>query len=821
MKSYKIYGMSCAVCSSRVEKAVKGVSGVSSCSVNLLTNSMTVEGADDESIIAAVRAAGYDAASGVNEPLKKTGKDGKGDGKRILARLVVSLSILVFLMYISMGHVMWGWRLPRAIADSPMAIAIIQMLLSAAVLVVNQSFFINGVLGIVRRAPNMDSLVALGSSASYLWSVYLVLSAAVTGDSEHLIHGLYFESAAMIPALITLGKMLETMAKGKTTSAIRELIALAPSEAHVLVDGTEKCIPLDELRLDDVFVVRPGDSLPADGIVLRGSSAVDESALTGESTPVDKEEGAHVYAGSKNSSGYLECRVVKLGENTLIGEVVKMVSNAAATKAPIAKVADRVAGIFVPLVISLAFLTSVIWLFVNNSFGYALARGISVLVISCPCALGLATPVAIMVGGGVGARRGVLFKNATALELAGKCRVVALDKTGTVTEGSPVVSDIISFALDEGELIRIAASVEYKSEHPLALAVRKYASERAVELLEAEDFCALAGSGVSAKINGKPVIGGSYKFISKELGKKADALGEHYERLSSMGKTPLFFAMGGELIGIIAVSDKVKPDSREVIAELRKMGQRVVMLTGDNEISAAAIAREVGIEEFHAGIMPTEKADAVKSLSESGRVMMVGDGINDAPALAAADVGVAIGTGTDIAIDSADVVLMDPSLSGVVSAVKLGRAVLRNIKQNLFWAFCYNFIGIPLAAGVFVPLFNWDLEPMFGAAAMSVSSFLVVMNALRLNFGNYFKYESKVKDKNNKDENNMVMLSVKGMMCSHCEARVKEALMAVEGVSNADVSLKRKQAAVSLESEVPAEKLVEAVVSAGYKCEVK
>ncbi len=810
MKSYNVYGMSCAACSSRVEKAVKNVDGVTSCSVNLLTNSMSVEGADDESIIEAVRAAGYDASVKGKEKNVSASDDTK-DTKRILARLITSIAVLIVLMYISMGHVMWGWWLPDALASSPLAIAIIEMLLSGIVLVINQHFFVNGSLGIVRRAPNMDSLVAIGSMASYLWSIYVTLESAVTGNTEHLLHGLYFESAAMIPALITLGKMLEALAKGKTTSAIRSLMALAPPVAHILKDGVEKTVPIDELRLDDVFVVRPGDSLPADGVVIKGVSTVDESALTGESIPVEKGEGARVFQGSKNCSGYLECRVLKLGEDTLMGEVIKMVSDASASKAPIAKVADRVAGIFVPLVMSLAFITCLIWFFVNNSLGYALARGISVLVISCPCALGLATPVAIMVGSGIGARGGVLFKTASALELCGRTKTVALDKTGTITEGMPTVCDVVPVSCTETELVTIAASLEFKSEHPLALAVKRYAEELKLSLFETENFEALVGSGVRADINGHTVIGGSYKFISSELGFECER--ELYEKLSALGKTPLYFAKDKELLGVIAVSDKIKPDSRAAVSELQKMGVRVVMLTGDNEISAAAIANEIGIKDFCAGVLPSDKAAELASLSENGRVMMVGDGINDAPALTAADVGVAIGTGTDIAIESADVVLMDSSLSGVVSALKLGRAVLRNIKQNLFWAFCYNIIGIPLAAGAFVPLFGWDLEPMFGAAAMSVSSFLVVMNALRLNLGKYF---SKKTEK--EGISNMVKLCVKGMMCPHCEARVKDALLAIDGVSDAKVNHKKKEAIVELSSDVPVSSLVDAVVAAGYKC---
>jgi len=810
MKSYKVFGMSCAACSSRVEKAVSSLPEVESCSVNLLTASMRVEGADDESIIAAVRAAGYDA-SPLGAKREDKADDDMREGRRILARLISSLAILLVLMYVSMGHVMWGWHLPGALEGSPVAIAIIEMLLSSLVLVINQRFFINGTVGIIRRAPNMDSLVAIGSGASFLWSVYLLLDGVIRGDTEHLLHGLYFESAAMIPALITLGKMLEAFAKGKTTGAIRALMELTPPVARIIVDGEEKSVPIGELRLGDIFVVRPGDSLPADGEVVSGGSSVDESALTGESVPSEKNCGSRVFAGTKNLSGYLECRVEKLGEESLMGEIVKMVTEASSGKAPIAKVADRVAGIFVPLVMSLALLTTIIWIFVNNSLGYALARGISVLVISCPCALGLATPVAIMVGSGIAARGGVLFKTASALEAAGRVKTVALDKTGTVTEGAPSVSDVIPFGVSEEELILLAASLEYKSEHPLARAVVSYAEEHGIPLEPASDFEALVGSGVRGVVGDGVVIGGSFSFISAEIGYECER--ELYERLSSEGKTPLYFVRGSKPIGVIAVRDKIKSDSREAISELRRMGLRVVMLTGDNELSAEAIAGEVGIEEFRAGILPGDKAAEIRELSRDGGVMMVGDGINDAPALVEALVGVAIGTGTDIAIDSADVVLMGASLSGVASAVKLGRATLRNIKENLFWAFCYNIIGIPLAAGVFVPLFGWDLEPMFGAAAMSVSSFLVVMNALRLNLGKYFKRKNK--EKGNK---NMVKLNVKGMMCPHCEARVKEALLSIEGVSDAKVSHKKKEALVELSADVPTSRLIDAVTAAGYKC---
>ena len=813
MKRYIVYGMSCAACSAKVEKAVRGVGGVQSCSVNLLTNSMTVEGADDESVIGAVRAAGYDAdVSDGGVDTDKLQLEEKREHKRLLARLITSAAILFALMYISMGYVMWGFWLPEILRSNPIAIALIELVLSGAVLVINRRFFVTGTLAIIRRAPNMDSLVAIGSAVAYLWSLYLTLSAVFSGDaSHHFLHELYFEASAMIPALITLGKMLESFAKGKTTDSIRSLMALTPPLARLERGGQELTVLISEVKIGDVFVVKPGDSLPADGVVINGFSAVDESSLTGESIPVEKKEGSHVFAGSQNTSGFLKCRVTKLGEDTLMGEIIRMVSDASSSKAPIAKVADRVAGIFVPLVVLIAFITTVAWIFINNSLGYALARGIAVLVISCPCALGLATPVAIMVGSGIGARGGVLFKTATSLELSGRVKTVVLDKTGTITEGAPTVSDVIPLLCEKHEFVRIAASLEAKSEHPLAAAITEYAASNGSSLYEAEDFQAFVGSGVRAVINSKEVFGGSYNFISELLNESLDE--KLYRDLAKEGKTPIYFASGSTLLGIIAVSDKIKADSKRAVAALNKMGIKTLMLTGDSKIVAEAIAKDAGISEFRAELLPGGKAELVKELSCGGRVMMVGDGINDAPALTAADVGVAIGAGTDIAIESADVVLMDSSLSGVVSAVKLGRAVLSNIKQNLFWAFCYNIIGIPLAQGLFIPILGWDLDPMFGAAAMSISSFLVVMNALRLNTGKFFEVNNK-----NKENVNMVKLRVTGMMCKHCEARVKEALLAVEGVSCAEANHKKKEATVELSSEIDTAALVDAVVKAGYKC---
>ncbi len=802
--------MSCAACSSKVERAVRAIPGIKHCSVNLLSGIMTADGADDEIIINAVRRAGYGCA--VSDGNETESVDNGEVIKGAARRLIYSLFFLVILMYISMGHLMWGFPLPKLIQNSPLAIALIELVTSSAVLIINKRFFINGFRGLIKLAPNMDSLIAIGSLTAYLWSVVTVFKIAFA-QNAHLAHGylheLYFESAAMILALISLGKMLEEIAKGKTGSAIKSLMSLTPPVAHVLVDGEEKCIASSELREGDVFIVRPGDSFPADGTVIAGESAADESSLTGESIPVEKQVGSEVFAGSINLLGYLECECKKAGEDTLMGEIIKIVSSASSEKAPIAKVADRVAGIFVPLIMALAFISSVIWFIVNKDLPFALARGISVLVISCPCALGLATPVAIMVGSGIAARGGVLFRTAESLELSGRAKIVCLDKTGTVSEGKPSVISVIPRGISEDELLSYAASLEYKSEHPLARAVVDCAKERDARIMDSEDFQALTGNGVRALIAGDEIVGGSYKFIGEKLEfteeDKAD-----FAALAKEGQTPVFFVRSGTLIGIIGIRDKIKDDSKNAVLGLKKLGLRVVMLTGDNETSAQAVAKSVGIDEVRAGILPSEKADAVKELSAEGRVIMVGDGINDSPALVCADVGIAIGCGTDIAIESADVVLMNSSLMGVLSAVKIGRATLKTIKQNLFWAFCYNIIGIPLAAGAFIPLFSWDMNPMFGAAAMSVSSFLVVMNALRLNLGKYFV------SKNNTEEKEMIKLKVKGMMCPHCEARVKEALLGVEGVVSAEASHKKKEATVELSKEVPADILIDAIVAAGY-----
>jgi Cu2+-exporting ATPase len=813
--------MSCAACSARVEKAVLAVEGVTYCSVNLLTNSMSVEGADEQSIIAAVKAAGYGASvkgkisSDRADPESETAKE----KKTLLFRLILSLLLLLPLMYISMGHVMWGFPLPNLLTHNPLVIALLELVFSGSVLIVNQRFFINGAKGALRRSPNMDTLVALGSGVSFGWSVYLVFKMCLEDSiiQHHYLHELYFESAAMILTLITVGKILEAHAKGKTTSAIKGLISLTPKIATVERDGKEIQIPSSEVQVDDVFLVRPGESIAVDGVVIEGSSAVDESALTGESLPAEKLHGSYVYAATNNTSGFLRCKALKVGDDTAMARVVKMVSDAAATKAPIAKVADRVSGIFVPAVLLIALVTALVWLFVNNSLGYALARAISVLVISCPCALGLATPVAIMVASGIGARGGVLFKNATALEICGKAKTVALDKTGTITRGEPEVTDVMAFGADEAELLSVASALEQMSEHPLAKAIINYTSVIGVSPCESENFSALFGNGVFCTVFGEDCYGGSYKFISEKAEIPPDAI-SYYETLSEAGKTPMLFTKGGRLLGIIAVADTVREDSKEAISELHKMGLRTVMITGDNERCARSIGMAVGVDEVISGLMPGEKEKVVKELSEAGRVVMVGDGINDAPALTRADVGMAIGRGTDIAIDSADVVLVRSTLLDVVSALKLSRATLKTIYENLFWAFIYNLIGIPLAAGAFIYLFGWELNPMFGALAMSLSSFSVVMNALRLNLKNFFKKYEKTNNYTLKEEEEMVkVLEIDGMMCPHCEARVKQVLESLSGVLCADVSHKNGTARVISNAELSDAELTDAVTNAGYK----
>ena len=817
MKEYRVTGMSCAACSARVEKAVSSLDGVTYCAVNLLTNTMTVDGADDAAVIRAVEGAGYGAfLKTENATVSDPEVSIKKEERTLITRLISSVIILLPLMYLSMGFVMWGFPLPKILAENPLAIGLIQFILTAMITVINRRFFINGFKGIIKRSPNMDTLVAIGSGASFVWSVYILfrMTAVDSAAAQHYLHEFYFESAAMILTLITVGKMLESHAKGKTTDAIKSLMKLTPDTATVVRDGKEVRIPSREVKIGEIFVVRPGESIAVDGTVIEGTSAVDESSLTGESITSEKSVGSNVFAATINVSGFLRCEATKVGEDTAMAQVVKMVSNAAASKAPIAKVADRVSGIFVPIVLAIATLTTLIWFFVNNDFGYALARGISVLVISCPCALGLATPVAIMVGSGIGARGGVLFKNATSLEICGRAKSIALDKTGTITKGEAEVVEVIPVGADERELLSVAAALESGSEHPLGAAIMKYAKDNDVITYKANNFSALSGNGVYAEIEGDECYGGKFSFIKEKVSCPESVL-VHYETLSDSGKTPLFFTRGDSLLGIIAVADTVKEDSADAIAELRRMGLRTVMLTGDNERTARAIGKTVGIDEVVAEVMPGEKEAVIKKLSEKGRVIMVGDGINDAPALTRADVGMAIGRGTDIAIESADVVLMHSSLSDVASAVKLSRATLKTIYENLFWAFIYNGIGIPFAAGVFVSLFGWELNPMFAAAAMSLSSFSVVMNALRLNLKKIFKRENKTFEK--ESDKMKKTLKIAGMMCPHCEARVKSVLEETAGVSKADVSHKTGTAVVSLDTEVTDEALISVVENAGYK----
>ena len=839
MKDFNVTGMSCAACSARVERAVSAVEGVSACTVNLLTNSMSVDGGKAEDIINAVVAAGYGASlKDVGPVSKKSSVDEmeilqKKEERDMLIRLVASLLLLLPLMYISMGHVMWGFPIFAFFAKNPIALALSELVLAALVMVINQRFFINGFRGALNGAPNMDTLVALGSGASFIWSLYLVFdisSSLLSGETEaavHSLHGLYFESAAMILALITVGKLLESRAKGRTTDAIKSLMKLTPTVATVIRNGVELEIPTDEVVRGDVFVVKPGERIAVDGTVRDGISAVDESALTGESIPVEKSVGSRVFAATVNTSGSLVCEATEVGAGTKMSQIVKLVSDAAASKAPIAKVADRVSGIFVPTVILIALITSVIWFFVNNSLGYALARGISVLVISCPCALGLATPVAIMVGSGKGARYGVLFKNATSLEVLGRVKTVALDKTGTVTRGEPRVTDVILISADERELFSLAAALERKSEHPLAKAIGDHTSGFCDDTLDVTGFRALIGSGVTAAVGGAESYAVSYSYADEHFS-LPDSARVHFGRLSKEGKTPVFFIKGGTLLGIIAVADTVREDSAAAVEALRKLGIRTVMLTGDNRGCAEAIGNEVGVDEVKSELLPEDKGRAIRELCENGRCAMVGDGINDAPALTAADVGVAIGRGTDVAIDSADVVLTGSSLSSLVSAVRLSRATLRIIHQNLFWAFIYNIIGIPLAAGAFIHLFGWELTPMFGAAAMSISSFTVVMNALRLNLvrlGEKDKADTvKTEENYNKTNINTVkedmkmekIYKVEGMMCPHCEAHVVKAVEKVSGVDSVIASHIEGTVKVSYIGEISDEAVREAITEAGY-----
>ena len=831
MEQYTVTGMSCAACSARVEKAVSAVPGVTSCSVSLLTNSMGVEGtASAEAVVSAVQAAGYGASlKGAScAPTAAAQEDALADRETpaLKRRLIASLGFLLALMYVSMGHMMWGWPLPACLADNHVAMGLLQMLLTIAVMVINQKFFINGFRSLLHGAPNMDTLVALGAAASFGYSTYALFAmtgAQVRGDAAAVMqymHEFYFESAAMILALITVGKMLEARSKGKTTDALRSLMKLAPQTATLVRGGQEIAVPIAQVRRGDVFVVRPGESIPVDGVVLEGESAVNESALTGESIPVDKAVGDSVSAATTNQSGFLRCEATRVGEDTTLSQIIKMVSDAAATKAPIAKVADRVSGVFVPTVIALAILTTAVWLLCGQSIGFALARGISVLVISCPCALGLATPVAIMVGNGLGAKNGILFKTAVSLEETGKTEIVALDKTGTITQGEPRVTDVLpAEGMTQGALLSLAAALEQRSEHPLARAVMMRAEEDGLTAAPVGDFRALPGNGLTATLSGETLLGGSLSFVSSQVDVPR-SIRQKAEALAEEGKTPLLFAQAGRLAGVIAVADVIKADSPAAIAALRNMGIRVVMLTGDNEKTARAIGRLAGVDEVIAGVLPEGKESVIRRLQAQGKVAMVGDGINDAPALTRADIGVAIGAGTDVAIDAADVVLMKSRLSDVPAAIRLSRATLRNIHENLFWAFFYNVIGIPLAAGVWIPLFGWTLNPMFGAAAMSLSSFCVVSNALRLNL---FKLHDAGKDKKinrhskHKEETTMVKtMKIEGMMCGHCEAAVKKALEAIDGVVSAEVSHTDGTAVVTLSKPVENAALRKAVEDKDY-----
>lgn len=837
MEQYHVTGMSCAACSSRVEKAVSKVPGVESCSVSLLTNSMGVEGtASPEAVIAAVEAAGY-GASCKGRGAGTSGDSGNGasgggaeadlledtETPVLKKRLIWSIIFLVVLMYFSMGHMMWGWPVPEAMADNHVAMGLLQLLLTAAVMVINQKFFISGFRSLWHRAPNMDTLVALGSTAAFGYSTYSLFAmtgAQVRGDMDGVMqymHEFYFETAAMILALITVGKMLEARSKGKTTDALKNLMKLAPKTAVVLRDGTETEVPVEQVVKGDVFVVRPGENIPVDGIVLEGISAVNEAALTGESIPADKNPGDQVSAATVNQSGFLKCEASRVGEDTTLSQIIRMVSDAAATKAPIAKIADKVSGVFVPAVIGIAAVTIVIWLLCGQSIGYALARGISVLVISCPCALGLATPVAIMVGNGMGAKNGILFKTAVSLEEAGKVNTVVLDKTGTITRGEPKVTDLImAEGVSEAELLETAYALEARSEHPLAGAVVAMAEEKKLKVCDVQDFMILPGNGLTAVDNGDQLIGGSLTFLNDRIG-VPDDVKTVAQRLAEEGKTPLLFARSKKILGVIAVADVIKEDSPEAIRQLQNMGIEVVMLTGDNERTAAAVGKQAGVDQVIAGVLPDGKEAEIRRLRRKGRVAMVGDGINDAPALTRADIGIAIGAGTDVAIDAADVVLMNSKLSDVPAAIRLSRATLKNIHENLFWAFIYNIIGIPLAAGVWIPLFGWQLNPMFGAAAMSLSSFCVVTNALRLNL---FDMRNAAKDKQIKrkqEEKTMEKtMKIEGMMCGHCEATVKKALEALDGVDHADVSHEQDQAVVTLKEDVADDVLKKAVEDKDY-----
>ena len=835
MEQYTVTGMSCAACSARVEKAVSKVEGVTSCSVSLLTNSMGVEGtAAAADIIKAVEEAGYGASR--KGETAKAGQTGKTVGdEELLAdretpilkkRLLASLGFLAVLMYFSMGHMMWGWPLPAFFQDNHIAMGLIQLLLTAVVMVINQKFFISGYKSLWHRAPNMDTLVALGSTAAFVYSTYALFAmtdAQVKGNMESVMaymHEFYFESAAMILTLITVGKMLEARSKGKTTDALKSLMKLAPKTATILQDGVETEISIEQVKKGDFFVVRPGENIPVDGIVVEGNSAVNEAALTGESIPVDKAPGDAVSAATLNQSGFLTCQASRVGEDTTLSQIIQMVSDAAATKAPIAKIADKVSGVFVPAVIAIDVVTIIVWLLAGESLGFALARGISVLVISCPCALGLATPVAIMVGNGMGAKNGIMFKTAVSLEETGRTQIVALDKTGTITGGEPKVTDVIPVGgISEKELLFHAYALEQKSEHPLAGAIIAYGKNKDIAVGEVIDFTALPGNGLSAVLDGSTLIGGNYKFVS-EKSEISQSIKEKSEVLSEEGKTPLFFAKDGKLLGIIAVADMIKEDSPQAVKELQNMGIKVVMLTGDNERTAKAIGKQAGVDEVIAGVLPEGKENVIRNLKKKGKVAMVGDGINDAPALTRADVGIAIGAGTDIAIDAADVVLMKSRLSDVPAAIRLSRATLKNIHENLFWAFFYNVIGIPLAAGVWIPLLGWKLNPMFGAAAMSLSSFCVVTNALRLNLCHIYdaSKDKKIKNKKKAEVKEMEKtMKIEGMMCGHCEARVKKCLEALPQVDEAVVSHEAGTAVVKLNTEIANEVLKKTVEDQDYK----
>ena len=828
MKQYQVTGMSCAACSARVEKAVSKVPGVTACSVSLLTNSMGVEGtAGEQAVIAAVEAAGYGASvKGAPAAAVPAADDPLADHETpaLKRRLYSSLVFLVALMYLSMGHMMWGWPAPAFLAENHVAMGLVQLLLTAIIMVINQRFFISGFKSLWHRSPNMDTLVALGSTASFVYSVYALFAmtgAQARGDAAQVMgwmHEFYFESAAMILTLITVGKMLEARSKGRTTDALKGLMKLAPQTATLLVDGQERTVPIGDVKQGDLFVVRPGENIPVDGVVLEGHSAVNESALTGESIPVDKAEGDAVSAATVNQSGFLRCQATRVGEDTTLSQIIRMVSDAAATKAPIAKVADRVSGVFVPVVIAIALIATAVWLATGADFGYALARGISVLVISCPCALGLATPVAIMVGNGKGAKNGILFKTAVSLEEAGKVRVVALDKTGTITTGQPRVTDVLPApGITDEQLIAAAYALEQKSEHPLAHAVVERAQNLGLKAQEVSDFAALPGNGLTAMLDGEALSGGSLAFISGRTEVSGDMRAQA-DHLSGEGKTPLLFSRGGRLLGMIAVADAIKPESPQAVRELQNMGIRVVMLTGDNQRTAEAIGRQAGVDQVIAGVLPDGKESVIRSLQPQGKVAMVGDGINDAPALTRADIGIAIGAGTDVAIDAADVVLMNSHLTDVPAAIRLSRATLRNIHENLFWAFIYNIIGIPLAAGVFIPLLGWQLNPMFGAAAMSLSSFCVVSNALRLNLFDPHSARKDHKIKFAKEPKTMQKtLKIEGMMCTHCSGRVKKALEELPGVVSAEVSHESGTAVVTMSAPVDDATLKKAVEDQGYQ----